>query len=69
MAFGPAARGGFSNIGRRRAACSLARYGVRSWPVTGKGISDPLMRRLRYLDKLVEELARGKEMSSILRGG
>jgi hypothetical protein len=31
-------------------------------------IEDPLMQRIRYLDKLVDELARGKEMSSILRG-
>lgn len=32
-------------------------------------IEDPLMQRIRYLDKLVDELARGKKMSSILRGG
>lgn len=32
-------------------------------------IEDPLMRRLRYMDKLVDEVARGKRMSSILRGG
>jgi hypothetical protein len=31
-------------------------------------IEDPLMRKLRYLDKLVDELARGKKMTSILRG-
>ncbi|GAB96217.1 hypothetical protein BJY21_004444 [Kineosphaera limosa] len=31
-------------------------------------IEDPLMRQIRYLDKLVDELARGKKMSSILRG-
>lgn len=31
-------------------------------------IADPLMQRIRYLDKLVDELARGKKMSSILRG-
>ena len=31
-------------------------------------IEDPLMQRIRYLDKLVDELARGKKMSSILRG-
>ncbi len=30
-------------------------------------IEDPLMQRVRYLDKLVDELARGKKMSSILR--
>ncbi|WP_424448771.1 DUF2200 domain-containing protein [Microbacterium arborescens] len=30
-------------------------------------IEDPLMQRIRYLDKLVDEVARGKRMSSILR--
>ena len=30
-------------------------------------IADPLMQRIRYLDKLVDELARGKRMASILR--
>ena len=32
-------------------------------------IEDPLMRKVRYLDKLVDELARGRKMSSILRSG
>ncbi len=31
-------------------------------------IEDPLMQQIRYMDKLVDELARGKKMSSILRG-
>lgn len=31
-------------------------------------IEDPLMQQLRYMDKLVDELARGKKMASILRG-
>lgn len=30
-------------------------------------IEDPLMRELRYLDKLIDELARGKKMEKILR--
>jgi hypothetical protein len=30
-------------------------------------IDDPLMRRVRYLDKLVDELAKGKSMEKILR--
>ena len=30
-------------------------------------ISDPLMKKIRYLDKLVDELARGKAMDKILR--
>ena len=32
-------------------------------------IEDPLMQQIRWLDKLVDELARGKKMASILRGG
>ena len=30
-------------------------------------IQDPVMRQIRYLDKLVDELARGKAMEKILR--
>ena len=30
-------------------------------------IEEPLMREIRYLDKLVDELARGKAMDKILR--
>jgi hypothetical protein len=30
-------------------------------------IEDPLMQEIRYLDKLVDELARGKTMEKILR--
>jgi hypothetical protein len=30
-------------------------------------IADPLMQKIRYLDKLVDELARGKKMAAILR--
>lgn len=31
-------------------------------------ITDPLMQRIRWMDKLVDELARGKKLASILRG-
>lgn len=31
-------------------------------------VEDPLMQRIRYLDKLVDELAKGKAMGKILRG-
>ena len=31
-------------------------------------IEEPTMREIRYLDKLVDELARGKAMDKILRG-
>jgi hypothetical protein len=30
-------------------------------------IADPLIQKIRYLDKLIDELARGKKLSSILR--
>lgn len=30
-------------------------------------IKDPIMREVRYLDKLIDELAKGKEMKKILR--
>ena len=32
-------------------------------------IEDPLMREIRYLDKLIDELAKGKKMEKILREG
>lgn len=31
-------------------------------------IGDPLTQKVRYLDKLVDELARGRKMEKILRG-
>lgn len=31
-------------------------------------IEEPLMQDIRYLDKLIDELAKGKEMEKILRG-
>ena len=30
-------------------------------------VEDPLMQKIRYLDKLVDELAKGKSMDKILR--
>ncbi len=32
-----------------------------------ESIEDPLMRQIRYLDKLVDELAKGRPMEKILR--
>ena len=32
-------------------------------------IQDPLMRKIRYMDKLVDELAKGRQMEKILRSG
>ncbi|AIC71654.1 Uncharacterized protein conserved in bacteria [Mycobacteroides abscessus] len=31
-------------------------------------VDDPLMRKIRFLDKLVDELARGKPLEKVLRG-
>ena len=31
-------------------------------------IEEPLMREIRYLDKLIDELAKGRKMEKILRG-
>lgn len=31
--------------------------------------ADPLMQKIRYMDKLVDELAKGKKMEKILREG
>lgn len=33
-----------------------------------ESIEDPLMQKIRYLDKLVDELAKGRPMEKILRG-
>lgn len=33
-----------------------------------EAVDDPLMRKIRMLDKLVDELARGKAMEKIVRG-
>ena len=30
-------------------------------------VEDPLMQQIRYLDKLVDELAKGKSMDKVLR--
>lgn len=32
-----------------------------------ESLEDPLMQRMRYLDKLIDELAKGKAMENILR--
>lgn len=31
-------------------------------------VADPLMREIRYLDKLIDELAKGRAMAKVLRG-
>ena len=51
-----------------------ARLNPRATQITGvvcgvrvEDIDDPLMQKIRYLDKLVDELARGKAMEKVLR--
>ena len=34
-----------------------------------ENVDDPLMQKIRYLDKLVDELAKGRPMEKILRAG
>ncbi|HZG46661.1 MAG TPA: DUF2200 domain-containing protein, partial [Allosphingosinicella sp.] len=53
---------------------AAARLHPRASSITGticghrvEDIEDPLMQKIRYLDKLVDELARGKAMEKILR--
>lgn len=47
-------------------ACALIKGVVCG--VRVEEIEDPVMRNIRYLDKLVDELAKGKAMEKILRG-
>ncbi|WP_241988036.1 DUF2200 family protein [Dokdonella fugitiva] len=49
-------------------------HGNSDHPVTGvvcgvrvEAVEDPLMRKIRCLDKLIDELAKGKAMEKILR--
>ena len=51
-----------------------ARLNPRASSITGvvcgvrvQDVDDPLMQQIRYLDKLVDELAKGKAMDKILR--
>jgi len=53
---------------------AVARLNPHAGLITGtvcgvrvEAVEDPLMRRIRYLDKLVDELAKGRPMEKILR--
>ena len=50
-------------------AMNPARLGVKGkvCEVQVETIEDPMMRNIRYLDKLIDELAKGKAMNKILR--
>ena len=56
----------FAQAPRMNAARSLITGVVCG--VRVENVEDPVMREIRYLDKLVDELARGKAMEKILRG-
>ena len=52
-----------------------ARINPRAALITGsvcgvrvEDVEDPLMQKIRYLDKLVDELAKGRPMDKVLRG-
>ena len=46
---------------------AVRRQNRQAGGVRVEDIADPLIRQVRYLDKLIDELARGKKMESILR--
>lgn len=48
-------------LGAMVAGCTRAAHALR--PI----IEEPTMREIRYLDKLIDELAKGKAMEKILR--
>jgi hypothetical protein len=66
-----AARTDFENFFARAPRLNPARAGIKGLicGVRVEEIADPLMREIRYLDKLIDELARGKKMEAILRAG
>ena len=63
------ARHGLRDVLRRGSALNPSRKLITGvvCGVRVEEIEDPLMQEIRYLDKLVDELARGKAMEKILR--
>jgi hypothetical protein len=66
-----AARTDFETFFAKAPRLNPARAGIKGLicGVRVEEIEDPLMREIRYLDKLIDELARGKKMAGILRAG
>jgi hypothetical protein len=64
-----AARTDFETFFAGAPAMNPARHGITGTicGVRIAEIDEPLMREIRYLDKLIDELARGKAMDKILR--
>lgn len=55
----------FENAPQINPNCHLIKGSICGYKV--QDIQDPLMQKIRYLDKLVDELAKGKAMDKILR--
>jgi hypothetical protein len=55
----------FADAPRMNPNCSLIKGVVCGIRV--EDIDDPLMQKIRYMDKLIDELAKGKKMEKILR--
>jgi len=64
-----AAKTNFEDFFARAPALNPARTGVTGLVcgVRVEAVEDPLMREARILDKLIDELARGRKMDKILR--
>lgn len=64
-----AARTDFETFFANAPALNPARSGIRGviCGVRIEDIQDPLMREIRYLDKLIDELAKGRPLEKILR--
>ena len=62
-------RTNFENFYGQASALNPARASIKGLicGVRIEEIEDPLMREVRYLDKLIDELAKGRPMSKILR--
>ena len=54
--------------GGRLGSKNKIKFPEASCAIVVKGTKEPLMQEIRYLDKLIDELARGKTIEKILRG-
>jgi len=59
----PSAPGPAGRLNPARSAIRGTICGVRV-----EEVEEPLMREIRYLDKVIDELAKGKAMEKVLRG-
>jgi hypothetical protein len=64
-----AGRTDFTNFFAAAPAMNVARDQIKGvvCGVRVEEVAEPLMREIRYLDKLIDELAKGKAMEKILR--